>query len=319
MSTSDPQGPRTTTPDAAEPPTPHPAPDVEPAAEPAVDTGRHAVARPAPAPPEDVPADAHTGPALVPGTGPVPVVAAPAPAPAPAPSPAPAPPSAASPPVAPPAEPRPATGATAAVPRTVASPVEDPADELFPDPNAPRTPTWGAHVGGVLVALLITPFAIGLTLLGQSRILVVQAGTWDASLDVLGIVLVSIGLVLLCTLLALGLWTAAVPLTAGTVLTVTGAFALYAPGVARAQALEIVTSDAWTVTVTHVVVAGTSGTLLVAGALLLVAGLVTALARRRGVHLGVFRERNRHAGAHSVPHPSAPAGPHPEPGAASPA
>lgn len=310
MSTSDPQSPRTTTPDGGAPPVPQPA-------EPPVDTGRHAVARPAPAPPEDVPADAHTGPALVPGTGPVPVVAAPAPAPAPAPPPAASPP--VPPPTGPAAEPRPATGATTAVPPTVASPVEDPTDELFPDPNAPRTPTWGAHVGGVLVALLITPFAIGLTLLGQSRILVVQAGAWDASLDVLGIVLVSIGLVLLCTLLALGLWTAAVPLTAGTVLAVTGAFALYAPGLARAQALEIVTSDAWTVTVTHVVVAGTSGTLLVAGALLLVAGLVTALARRRGVHLGVFRERNRHAGAHPVTHPSTPAAAHPEPGAPSPA
>ncbi|WP_223304861.1 hypothetical protein, partial [Cellulomonas sp. B6] len=166
-------------------------------------------------------------------------------------------------------------------------------DELFPDPNAPRTPHAGTHVLGVLVGLVLAPLALALTLIGQSRVLVVQADRWDASLEVLGIVLVSCGVLLLAALLVLGLWTAAVPLTAGVVLSALGGLYLYAPGVARTTTLDVVGSDAWHLTLTQVTVAGTSGTALVAGVLLLAAGVVVALTRRHGVRLGAFRERNR--------------------------
>jgi hypothetical protein len=106
-------------------------------------------------------------------------------------------------------------------------------------------------------------------------------------------VLVTAGALLLAALLVLGLWTAAVPVTAGLLLGVLGGLQLYAPGIARATTLEVVDADAWSLTVTQVTVAGTSGTTIVAGVLLLAGGVVTALARRHGVRLGTFRERNR--------------------------
>jgi len=146
---------------------------------------------------------------------------------------------------------------------------------------------------GVLVGLLLAPVALGLLLLGQSRILRVQVDGWDASLELLGIVLVSTGAVLLAALLLLGLWTAAAPVTAGLVLGVVGGVQLYAPGIARSSTLEVVGSDAWHLTTTQVTVAGTSGTSITAGVLLLTGGVTIALARRHGVRLGAFRERNR--------------------------
>jgi len=183
----------------------------------------------------------------------------------------------------------PPTGRTA--PPGPPAPADD--DELFPDPNAPRTAHTGSHVLGALVGLVLAPLALGLLLLGQSRILAVQVDGWDASLELLGIVLVSVGAVLLAGLLVLGLWTAAVPIAAGVVLGALGGLQVYAPGIARMTTLDVVGADAWHLTVTQVSVAGASGTTLVAGVLLLTAGVVAALARRHGVRLGTFRERNR--------------------------
>ena len=259
--------------------------------EPGTDTGRHAVQRPAPTPPEPDEPGA--------GTGHGPERRSPDPVVAPAASGSPdasdgdrAPaaghptPASASPAASTPAEPAP----------TGTSPARDgDDDELFPEPNAPRTPHAGTHVLGVLVGLVLAPLAVGVLLVGQSRILEVQVDGWDASLELLGIVLVSVGAELLAALLLLGLWTAAVPITAGLLLGVLGGLQLYAPGVARATTLEIVDADAWDLTVTQVTVAGTSGTTIVAGVLLLTAGVAIALGRRHGVRLGTFRERNRAA------------------------
>ena len=83
------------------------------------------------------------------------------------------------------------------------------------------------------------------------------------------------------------------PITGGTVLTLAGIVYLYLPSVAREQTLNVLTSSGWRLTVTQVTVAGTSGMVLAVGFLLLLAGIVAALARRRGVHLGEFRERHR--------------------------
>ncbi|MBD7919755.1 hypothetical protein H9657_15900 [Cellulomonas sp. Sa3CUA2] len=167
--------------------------------------------------------------------------------------------------------------------------------ELFPDSHAPRTPHAGTHVLGVLVGLVLAPLALALLLLGQSRILRVQVEGWDASLELVGIVLVSAGVLLLAGLLALGLWSAAVPLTAGLVLGVVGGLQLYAPGIARQTTLDVVGADNWELTVTQATVAGTSGTTIAVGVLLVTAGAVIALTRRHGVRLGEFRERNRTA------------------------
>ncbi|MDM7854475.1 hypothetical protein [Cellulomonas alba] len=255
----------------------------------AADPGRHATARPTPVPPEPA-AGAAAGAfgahqrfaASAPDASPDPVGG---------PATAPLPPTHGGPPVAPPPPEPGRPFDTAAAPITPEPPVEDPS--LFPAPNAPRSPSAGSHILGVIVGLILGPVAVAGVLLGQSRILVVQADHWDASLDVLGIVLVSVGLLLLACVLLLGAWTAAVPITAGIVLSALGGFYLYAPGIARRETLRVLTSEGWHTQVTQVTVVGTSGTLLVAGFMLLVGGLVIAGARRHGIHLGEFRERNR--------------------------
>ena len=236
------------------------------------DTGRHAVQRPAPAPPGPATPGRQetTGTTDVTGTTGV----------------------TATPDQATPADPAPVrTGPRGR--KDTSSPGEDPDDELFPDPHAPRTPHTGTHVLGTLLGIVLAPFATGLLLLGQSRILRVQVDGWDASLELLGIVLVSAGTLLLLVLLLLGAWSAAVPTAAGVVVAALGGLQLYAPGIARGVTLDVVGADAWFQVVTQATVAGTSGTTFAAGTMLLTAGVVTALARRHGVRLGAFRERNR--------------------------
>ncbi|WP_136519067.1 hypothetical protein [Cellulomonas telluris] len=298
MSTSDPQRPT--------------GPVRDGASEPGTDTGRHAVARPVPTPPEPLDGGADGGataatPPVRPGP---PTTAATHPATSPA---APARPAGVPQPAGAPEaagarqdadRPGPdardagrddehdAPGPNRVAPRGDHPEGSDDGD-LFPDPNAPRTAHAGTHVLGVLVGLLLAPVAALLALVGQSRILVAQVDGWDASLDVLGIVLVSVGAVLLALVLLLALWTPAVPVTAGVVLGLLGGLALYAPGIARQQVLAVVDADAWYRTTVESTVAATSGTLLAVGLLVLVGGLVAAAARRRGVRLGVFRERNR--------------------------
>jgi len=274
---------------ATEPPTePTPASTAATATEPAVDTGRHAVVRPAPTPPSEPEPQTATFAAVparvsartpveptAPSTGPATVVVPPPP----------------------PAQPEPDTGTK---PQPVVPPAEPtftappPADdELFPDPNAPRSTSVLAHILGAIVGLLLGPAAAGTLLLGQARILEAQADGWTDTVDTMGIVLVGVGLLLLGWVALLGIWTPAVPITAGIVLSGLGGVALIAPGVARDITLRYVDSSGWHLTITQVLVAGTSGTLLTAGFLLLLAGIVAVTVRRRGIRLGEFRERHR--------------------------
>ncbi|WP_210766400.1 hypothetical protein, partial [Cellulomonas algicola] len=197
-----------------------------------------------------------------------------------------------SPPVPPPA-PGTAAGSQPATSTPPTAPRTDGDETLFPAPNAPRSTSFGAHVLGVILGLLLAPAGVGLVLVGQARILEAQVDGWDSSTEVLGIVLVSIGLLLLGLVALLGIWSAAVPIAGGALLTAAGGFYLFAPSVARAQTLAVLDDTGWRLTVTQVTVAGTSGTLLVAGFLVLLVGVVAAVARRRGVHLGEFRERHR--------------------------
>ncbi|MBN9375523.1 MAG: hypothetical protein J0I40_09075, partial [Cellulomonas sp.] len=93
----------------------------------------------------------------------------------------------------------------------------------------------------------------------------------------------------------LSLWTPYVGLVGGVILTVAGAFALFAPGVARTGILNVLTSEGWRPTVEETIVVATSGTVAVVGVLLLGAGIVSSVARRHGIRLGAFRERHRTA------------------------
>lgn len=188
------------------------------------------------------------------------------------------------------------TGATPlATPTTVASTpgtVDD--GTLFPDPNAPRTIGAGTHVLGLIVGLLLPAVAAVVTLLGVSRILSVEADGWVARVEVLGIVLVTLGALLLAAVALLSLWTPWVGYTGGVLLTLAGALALFAPGVSRNAMLHVVSAEGWQPTVVQTSVAATSGTLLVIGVMVLASGIVSHVARRHGIHLGAFRERNAH-------------------------
>ncbi|MDC7123499.1 hypothetical protein OMK64_18360 [Cellulomonas fimi] len=286
MSTSDPTRPSADpTPDASTA-TPEP---------PSTDTGRHAVVRPSPTPPPEpdssgtetfTPATDASGPAthetFTSATGSTPPTAT---------GPATAAPSRTSATPAQPTTPGAPTGPQGSVPPN--APRGDGDDALFPAPNAPRSTSFGAHVLGAVLGLLLAPAGVGLVLVGQARILAAQVDGWDSSTEVLGIVLLSIGLLLLGLVALLGIWSAAVPITGGALLTAAGGFYLFAPSIARSQTLGVLDDTGWRLTVTQVTVAGTSGTLLVAGFLVLLVGVVAAVARRRGVHLGEFRERHR--------------------------
>ncbi|MDQ0375154.1 hypothetical protein [Cellulomonas humilata] len=246
--------------------------------EPVADTGRHAIVRPAPTPPDE-PTTAAAAPVETP---PDPVRSPTTPtAPEPAAEPVAAAPVAAAPVAAVPA------------PTEPTPPGAEQDDRLFPDPNAPRSTSVGSHILGVIVGLILAPIGVAVLLLGESRILQAQVKGWDASTEVLGIVLVSLGLLILGCVLLLALWTPAVPITGGAVLTLAGIVYLYLPSIAREQTLNILTSSGWRLTVTQVTVAGTSGMVLAVGFLLLLAGIVAGSARRRGARLGEFRERHR--------------------------
>lgn len=182
-----------------------------------------------------------------------------------------------------------------ATPATVASTPGTAEDgTLFPDPNAPRTIGAGTHVLGLIVGLLLPAVAAVVTLLGVSRILSVEADGWVARVEVLGIVLVTLGALLLGAVALLSLWTPWVGYTGGVLLTLAGALALFAPGVSRNAMLQVVSAEGWRPTVVQTSVAATSGTLLVIGVMVLASGIVSHVARRHGIHLGAFRERNAH-------------------------
>lgn len=246
--------------------------------EPSSDTARHAVVRPEPTPPPPPPSGARpsTVPAPPPAPSPAPVLASP-------PDDGTEQPTAGQPPgQTPPQATQPAGDQTRA---------DDPA--LFPAPNAPHRTATGTHVLGALAGLLLAPLAVTVLLLGQSRILAVQVVGWDDAIDWSGVVLVVLALVALGWVALLAVWTPAAPITGGVVLTVLGALALVTPHLVHAQVVRVVDESSWRSTALEVTVAGTSGTLLVAGFLLLLAGVVALAAHRRGLALGAFRERHR--------------------------
>jgi hypothetical protein len=203
-------------------------------------------------------------------------------------------PVATAPTVAPEPVPAPAAATSVAAPPTGRA---DGTDRVTADtePVAPRSTRFGGHLWGVVVGALVTPAAVAVALVGQSRILTVEVGAWDASLDVLGIALVTFAALVLAGVVYLGLWTAAVPITGGILTTGFGAVFLYAPGIARDQTMRWLATTKSSETVSHATVAGTSGLILLVGILLLVTGLVLSLAKRQGRALGTFREREHAA------------------------
>ncbi|GHS89652.1 hypothetical protein AGMMS50218_16430 [Actinomycetota bacterium] len=156
-------------------------------------------------------------------------------------------------------------------------------------PLPPRRAGAWTHVLGAVVGVLLTPLAVVGVLIGQARILAVQAPAWDGSFDAVGVVLVTLGGLALALVLLLGLWTPAVPIAGGLLATLVGAVYLYVPATLHPETVRWFATDSTRGTVTEATVAATSGTVFLVGVVLLVAGLVTVVARRAGVRLGQFR------------------------------
>lgn len=151
------------------------------------------------------------------------------------------------------------------------------------DVAAPRRGGVGRLLLGLLVGLVVGAAGVWLVLFGQSRILGVQAPGWDASYDPLGVVLVTVGVLVLVALIAAGLWSAAAPVTAGLLSTVIGVVYLYVPATTHADTVSWLATDGTRGSVERTVVAATSGTVFVVGALLLATGIVCGVLRRRHV------------------------------------
>lgn len=173
----------------------------------------------------------------------------------------------------------------------------DDRDDLFPGPHAPRRTGPAGHLLGTVVGLVLVPVALAVVLVGESRILVAQTDGWDASTDVVGIVLVSVGVLLLAATVCLGVWSPTVPIAGGLVTAVVGGVFLYAPSLARDTVLAGLDGTSWRTTGGNATVAATSGTVLLAGVLVLVGGLTAWQSRRRGKAIGDWRARH---GAHAA-------------------
>ncbi len=167
-------------------------------------------------------------------------------------------------------------------------PSPQPSAEANPGPEPRGGAGLGGHLLGIVVGVVLSVFAMVLLLLGQSRIL----NSPDPTVaDGVGIVLVTLAVLLLATVVYLGVWTAALPITGGAVLTVVGGFFLYFPTTARDETLRLLATDASRNTVIYGVIASTMGVIFLVGVLLLAAGCALAVARRRGRAWGAFRER----------------------------
>jgi hypothetical protein len=173
-----------------------------------------------------------------------------------------------------------------------APPTTDGDGDLFPGPHPPRRTGPRGHLLGIVVGIVVVPVALVVVLVGESRILVAQTDGWDASTDLVGIVLMTVGILVLAATVLLGVWSPAVPIAGGLVTAVVGGVFLFAPSLARETVLTVLDGTSWRTTGGNATVAATSGTVLLAGVLVLVAGLAAELARRRGKAIGDWRARH---------------------------
>ena len=219
----------------------------------------------------------------------------PVPAPAPAPTPAPTP------------RPAPATAPAPAPAPTVDAAADEAAEEsrrrdrndrvpagaAFPVPTGPRTTSFGGHVLGILVGLVLTLLATFLITLGQARILAGGVGRSDVAPETLGIVLVTVGALVAGIVVLLGLRTPTAPFTGGLLALLVGAAYLFAPVAAHDQTVRLLVTEQNRTSVLNSITVGTTGGAFVLGIVLIAAATALSLVRRRGVELGAFRERSQ--------------------------
>jgi len=168
-----------------------------------------------------------------------------------------------------------------------------PSADTFPVPTGPRTTSFGGHLLGILVGLVLTLLATILIVLGQSRILERGVGPDQVAPETFGIVLVTLGALVAGLIVLLGRWTPTAPFAGGLVAVAVGAAYLFAPIQARRETVRLISTQQNHTAVLNSITVGTTGVLFLVGILLLAAGFAFALVRRRGLALGAFRERSR--------------------------
>jgi len=157
-----------------------------------------------------------------------------------------------------------------------------PEGDVFPAVVPPRRVGFGGHLLGILLGLVLGPVAVLVAGLGESRIALAYAPPQTAWIDALGTTLVALGALLLICVVLLGVWTAAVPITAGVLVTAAGLTFLVVPERAYTEVLRVFRTDANALTVGQLDLQGVSGVVLLLGVLLLAAGVAIAVARRTG-------------------------------------
>ena len=167
--------------------------------------------------------------------------------------------------------------------------------DAFPVPTGPRTTSFGGHLLGILVGLVLTLVAGILSTLGQSRILADGVGRSDVQPDALGIVLITLGALIVGLVVLLGLWTPAAPFTGGLVGVAVGGAFLFAPFEAHRETVRLVATEQNRTAVLNSITVGTTGGVFLTGIVLLAAATAFSLVRRRGLELGAFRERSQGA------------------------
>jgi hypothetical protein len=168
-----------------------------------------------------------------------------------------------------------------------------PSADAFPVPTGPPTTSFGGHLLGILVGLVLTMLAGFLLVLGEARILAQGVGRSDVSPETLGIVLVTLGVLVAGAVVLLGVWTPAAPFTGGLLTAAVGALYLFAPVQAHRETVRLISTEQNHVTVLNSITVATTGSVFLAGVLLLAAATALSLVRRRGLALGVFREQTR--------------------------
>lgn len=149
-------------------------------------------------------------------------------------------------------------------------------------PEPPAKAGLGRHLLAALLGLLLTPVALLLVGVGIARLGDI-AGTNDMGTDALGMSLLIVGAVLLAALALLGLWSAVLPITGGVVWGLGLGIAYLAVPWAMEDLAESMTSDGRVpAAVDQLAEVAMSGYVVVIGALLVAAGVATALARRHG-------------------------------------
>lgn len=143
-------------------------------------------------------------------------------------------------------------------------------------PEPPARPGFGSHLLAAVLGLILTPFALLLTGVGTYRL---ADATSDTNFTALSVLLG--GVALLVVIALLGVWSAALPIAGGLVWGV-GLGAAY---LAIPDAVDDAVEAAWPETVPDALEqfadVATDGHLVVVGALLVAAGVATAIARGR--------------------------------------